>query len=386
LFRAEDGAAIPTRSSTRPSSDLLRLQDEIARAIVDALPVQMTTQDRARVEAQSTQNPEAYAAYLRGRAELAPNKPSNTQAAVAHFQDAVDRDANFVLAYAGLAMASARLGLYFAEEGEVRAWQKRARDAANRAFQLDPELAQSHEALAAVVRSTDFDWKNVITVASRALDRNPTLDQSHAFVAAAFMHLGLLDRASSEARRAMELNEANVEEPLRIQGAAAMYGGRYDEALALFQQASKASNEPVEWYVAYASYYTGRTQEAEDMLRQIRGKSARTQRRAQATLASFLAKRGEAAEAKKLIDAIVAGSYMDHHVAYSLGAAYAQLDMPDEALRWLSKSQKDGFECYPWFDRDPLLAKLKKQPAFQLFLDDFRQTWEITKQQYAADR
>ena len=386
LVRVKDGAEIPTRSSTRPSSDLLGLQDEIARAIVDALPVQMTTEDRARKEAQSTQNAEAYAAYLRGRAELAPNKPSNTQAAVEHFKDAVDKDANFVLAYAGLAMASARLGLYFAEEGKVREWQTRARDAANRAFQLDPELAQSHEALAAVVRSTDFDWKNVITLASRALDRNPTLDQSHAFVAAAFMHLGMLDRASWEARRAMELNGANVEEPLRIQGASAMYGGRYDEALALLQQASKASNEPVEWYVAYASYYTGRTQEAEDMLRQIQGKSARTQRRAQATLASFLAKRGEAAEANKLIDAIVAGSYRDHHVAYSLGAAYAQLDRPDEALRWLAESRDTGFPCYPWFDRDPLLSKLKGRPAFEDLLDDLRQRLEITKQQYPADR
>ena len=386
LVRVEDGVAIPTRSSTLPSSDLLRLQDEIARAIVDALPVQMTTEDRARVEAQSTQNAEAYAAYLRGRAELAPNKPSNTQAAVAHFQDAVDRDANFVLAYAGLAMASARLGLYFAEEGEVRAWQKRARDAANRAFQLDPELAQSHEALAAVVRSTDFDWKNVITVASRALDRNPTLDQSHAFVAAAFMHLGLFDRASSEARRAMELNEANVEEPLRIRGASAMYGGQFDEAVALFQQASNASNEPAEWYLAYASYYAGRQQEAEEMLRQIRGKSARTQRRAQATLASFLAARGEAAEAKQLINDILKGSYKDHHVAYSLGAAFAQLDRPDEAVKWLIESRQGGFPCYPWFERDPLLSKLKGHPSYDIFLDDLKQIWETAKKQYSADR
>jgi len=386
LVRIEDGAAIPTRSSTLSSNDLLRLQDEIARAIVDALPVQMTTEDRARVESQSTQNPDAYAAYLRGRAELAPNKPSSTQAAVAHFQDAVDRDANFVLAYAGLAMASARLGLYFAEENEVRDWQKRARDAANRALQLDPELPQSHEALAAVFRSTDFDWQAVITLANRALDHNPTLDQSHAFLGAAFMHLGLLDRASSEARLVMELNQANVEEPLRLQGASALYGGRFGEALALLQQASEKSNEPVEWYVAYATYYTGRKQEAEDMLRQIRGKSARTQRRAQATLASFLAARGKAAEAKQLIDAILAGSYRDHHVTYSLGAAYAQLDLPAEALRWLNESRQGGFPCYPWFERDPLLAKLKTRPEFQVFLDEFKEKWKTVNEQYPADR
>jgi tetratricopeptide (TPR) repeat protein len=388
LVRIEDGAAIPTRSSTLPSSDLLRLQDEIARGIVDALPVQMTSEDRARVEAQYTQNAEAYAAYLRGRAELSENKQASTEAAVAHFQDALNRDPDFVLAYAGLAMASARMCLFFAQEDDVRPWEKRAREAANHALRLDPQLAQSHEALAAVFRSAEFDWKAVITEASLALDRNPTLDQSHSFLASAFMHLGLLDRASSEARLVMELNRANMEEPLRLQGASAMYGGRFGEAVGLLQQATNASKMPAEWNLAYAYYYAGRKEEAEGMLQKIAesGRSARSQRRAQATLASFLAARGKAAEARQLINVILAGSYRDHHVTYSMAAAYAQLDMPDEAVTWLRESRNRGFPCYPWFERDPLLSKLKKQPAYQLFLDDFRQSWETTKQQYPAAR
>ena len=387
LVRVVDAAVIPTRSSTLPSSDLLRLQDEIARGIVEALPIQMTKDDRAQVEAQYTQNPEAYTAYLRGRAGLADNNRPSVQAAVAHFQEALDRDPNFVLAYAGLAMACARSSLYFAEEDEVRAWQKRARDAANHVLRLDPELAQSHEAVAAVYRSMDFEWSTVISEASQALDRNHTLDQSHAFLAAAFMHLGLLDRATSEARLVMELNQANKEEPLRLQASAALYGGRFDEAFALVQEAAKASTEPAEWLLVYATYYAGHREQAEEMFRQIRGKSARTQRRAQATLASFLAARGERAEAKRLIDRTTApGSYIDHHVAYSLGVAYAQLDMPDEALTWLGKARDEGFPCYPWFVQDPLLSKLKERPAFQVFLDDLRQRWEITKGQYPADR
>ena len=387
LVRIDDGVAIPTRSSTLPSSNLLRLQDEIARGIVDVLPVQITRQDRARVEAEYTQNAEAYAAYLRGRAELTENSPATTLAAVAHFQEALDRDPEFVLAYAGLAMACARMRLFHAPEGEVQAWETRARDAANRALRIDPELAQSHEALAAVFRSAEFDWKAAITEASRALDLNPTLDQSHSFLASSFMHLGLLDRASSEARRVMDLNAANLEEPLRIQGASAMYAGQFNTAIDLLQRASKASDLPVEWNLAYAYYYAGRKTEAEAMLRKMRGKSARSQRRAQATLASFLAARGDAVvEAKQLIDGILAGSYMDHHVAYSLGAAYAQLDMPDEALKWLNRSRTEGFQCYPWFDRDPLLSKLKDRPAFQVFLHNFRQAWVTTTAQYPTDR
>src|SRR6185295_15897326 len=202
------------------------------------------------------------------------------------------------------------------------------------------------------------------------------LDQSHGFLASAFMHLGLFDLAAQEARRVMDLNQANLDEPLRVQGASAMYAGRYEEAVALLQQATRASNEPSEWNLAYAHYYAGHKAQAEDMLRKIRGTSARSQRRTQATLASFLAARGEVAAAKQLIDGVLAGSYRDHHVTYSLGAAFAQLDMPEEALRWLDDARRNGFPCYPWFERDPLLAKLKPLPAFQIFLDDLKQAWE----------
>lgn len=113
------------------------------------------------------------------------------------------------------------------------------------------------------------------------------------------------------------------------------------------------------------------------MLRELRG-SARHERRAQATLASFLAARGDAAGAQQLIERVLSGAYMDHHVAYSLGVAHAQLGAPVEALRWLTHARATGFPCYPWFARDPLLAPLANVPAFRQFMDDFRGSWETT--------
>jgi hypothetical protein len=87
-----------------------------------------------------------------------------------------------------------------------------------------------------------------------------------------------------------------------------------------------------------------------------------------------------------LINAVRAGSYMDHHVAYALGAAYAQLGKPQEALKWLADSRSSGFRCYPWFTTDPLLIPLKQYPAFLTFLDEFKQSWETQKAQLGADR
>jgi eukaryotic-like serine/threonine-protein kinase len=376
LIRVDDGVAIWTRPYTlSTTSDLFRVQDEIARGVMEALQVQVTSEERGRAWRQHTQDPEAYALYVRGRAELAPNARASVEAAVKSFEAALARDRQYALAHAGLAMASAKMRLFFAAEHEVSSWYARAHEAAQQALTLDPDVAETHEALAAVHRSTDFNWPQTIQEATRALDLNPNLDQPHLYLASAFMHLGLLERAAAEARRAVDLNPANVDEPLRVQGAMAMYGGRFDEAMRLLDQAAAARGAAAEWNQAYAYYNAGLKDKAESMLRKISSESARSKRRAQATLAGVLAARGERAEAETLIQAVLDGSYKDHHVAYALGAAYAQLGMPKEALERLTEARSTGFECLPWFERDPLLAPLKSTAAFQRFLDEFRQSW-----------
>jgi TolB-like protein len=380
LVRVEDGVTIWTRGYTLSSTNLLALQDEIARGVVDALPVSMTSEDRARMYHRYTHDPEAYALYVRGRAELV--RKDDTVAAVESFQDAITLDQDYVLAHAGLAMASAKMRLFFATEDEVATWHARAHQAAQRALQLNPDLAETREALAAVYRSTEFEWPATLEESARALKLNANLDQPHVYRASAFSHLGLLDRAQSEARAAQDSNPANVSEPLRVQGVTAMFAGHFDDAVKLLEEAGGSA---AEWNLAYAYYYAGRQADAEAMLRAMSG-SARTQRRAQATLASLLAARGQASEAKELIRLVTGASYKEHHVAYAVGAAYAQLGMSTEALQWLMEARSTGFKCYPWFERDPLLAPLKNDPGFRQFLDEFKHSWNTMKAQYETER
>lgn len=322
----------------------------------------------------------------RGRAELTPNARASTRAAVNSFQAAVARDPQFALAHAGLAMASAKMRLFFAAEDEVSMWQGRAHEAAQRALNLGRDLAETHEALAAVHRSTDFKWEQTIEEATRALELKPSLDQPHLYLASSFMHLGLFERAAAEASTAIDLNPASNDEPLRVQGAMAMYDGRFKESVSILKQAAAARGAAAEWNLAYAYYNAGEKDTAETMLRKITSESARSKRRAQATLAGVLAARRERAEAKTLIQAVLDGSYTDHHVAYALGAAYAQLDMPKEALARLREARTTGFECLPWFERDPLLDPLRSTAAFQRFMDEFKQSWTTLRARFPDGR
>lgn len=386
LVRVADGAGLWTRPFTISPADLLGLQSRIAGAVVEALAIEMTGADRASVYRRYTQNPDAYRWCVRGRSQLARSRPDSAAAAFESFQAALAHDPDYALAHAGAAAASAQMRLFFATEAEVAVWETRAHQAAQRALQIDPTLPEAHEALAAVYRHAEFDWHQAIEESDRALALNPNLDQPHLYRASAFSHLGLLDRVPAAATAAAAINPASISEPLRVQGVTAMFAGRFAEAVALLEQVKGASGKlSADWNLANAYYYAGRQADAEAMLRDLRG-SARSERRAQATLASFLAARGEAAEARKLIHGVTSASYMDHHVAYALGAAYAQLGVPTEALRWLTQARSTGFPCYPWFEHDPLLGPMKRSPAFRLLLEELRRSWETARVRHQARR
>jgi Flp pilus assembly protein TadD len=153
--------------------------------------------------------------------------------------------------------------------------------------------------------------------------------------------------------------------------------------VSLLEQAQRASEAlSAGGYLAQAYYYNGDHERAEAILVQLRG-GGQVERRAQATLASFLAARGERARAEELVRAVSAGAYMDHHVAYSLGAAYAQLGQHDDALHWLRNAADTGFPCYPWYAHDPLLQPLRSDAEFQGLLDELRRSSEAARTRYA---
>jgi len=126
------------------------------------------------------------------------------------------------------------------------------------------------------------------------------------------------------------------------------------------------SSQPIgDTYLALAHYYTGKTERGRTMLEALAdSRSASTAARAGAALAGILAAQGEASAARLLVDRVIKGTYRDHHVAYSIGAAYAQLNEGALAHRWLRTAADSGFPCLPFFETDPLLDPLRQQPEF----------------------
>ena len=386
LVRAGDGSPLWGSHYDLARKDLLTLQDSIAERVSASLAVRLSADEHDRLYRRYTANPAAYEWYLRGRSQLARVTEDGTKAALQAFERALALDSSYALAQAGLAMASADMHLRFASGPEVKVWGKRAKEEAARALALDPNLAEAHLAKAAVSRKADFDWESTLEESGRALALNPNLDVAHYFREAAFYHLGLFDLAEREDREALGMDPADQVEQLRTRGVVAFLQGRYPEAVKNLELARRSSSRAyTDSYLAQAYYYNGDSTRAIatlDSLSQIT--SAPAANRARAALASFLAHKGEKEEAEALIAMVVGKEgYVDHHVAYSLGAAYAQLGQPEQAASWLTQAMETGFPCYPWFERDPLLDPVRQDPRVSRVLTQLRQSWEAAKRRYS---
>ena len=367
LLRAADGAALWGARYDLGRQDLLTLQDSIAERVSGTLAVRLSTVDQERLYRRYTQNAAAFEWYLRGRAELARISEEGTRAAIAAFDRALAVDSAYALARAGLAMASADMHLRFAKGAEVAAWGDRANREAERALALDPELAEAHLARAAVARKADFDWDLTLTESERALELNPSLDLAHYFRAAAFYHLGLLERAADEIGRAQQVDPQNRVERLRTSGVVAFLDGRADEAVRNLEEVRRTGSRVyADSYLSQAYFYRGDTARAFGLLDSLAASSSGPAvARARSASASFAAAGGDRARAERLIAEVLRDGYMDHHVAYSLGVAYAQLGRMAEADRWLERAVSEGFPCYPWYLHDPLLASFRANPRVQ---------------------
>jgi TolB-like protein/DNA-binding winged helix-turn-helix (wHTH) protein len=384
LVRAKNVSPVWGATYDVARADLLGIEDAAAEQISKALHVRLSDVERERLYRRYTRNVAAYERYLRGRAQLRALTHQGALRAISEFEAARDLDGKYALAYAGLATAAAQLRVRFTSNERDEVWGVRAREEAHRALAIDPELAEAHEALAAVHRFQEYDWDAVIRESQRALELNPSLDMPHLYLAVAYFHIGLLQDAETEVRAARNLNVLNRVEPLEILGAIHLFSGRFDDALGQLSQVYDSSDSRIVRYLfGWALYYQGRREPAEAQLEAMINDEGPLASNARATLAAIRAARGATSSARALADRVASEPDLIHHGAYGLGTAYAQLEDAGTAVRWLSQAAVTGFPCYPWFERDPLLDPIRTDLRFVDFMTGVRRSWEEARARYS---
>ena len=234
LVDATDGSHIWGGQFQRPAADLLELQEELSREIVDQLRLKLTQDQRKRLQKRHTTDPRAYEAYMHGRFQLAKRTPEGFTKAIEWFAQAIRHDGEYALAHAGLAdcytlLAAAAYGDAPPDAGG------RARHAAEQAIRLDAQLAEAHSALGLVRFRLDWQWAAAEASLKQACELNPGHAPAHHRFALLLSAVGRHDEALREIRTAQELD------PLSLiigtaYGRTLHFARRYPEAIAQFQR------------------------------------------------------------------------------------------------------------------------------------------------------
>ena len=366
LVRA-DGVAVWGRTYDVPRADLLRLQDEVAEQVVRALRVELSASERARFSVRHTDDPAAYDLYLRGRTLLVDYTEAKMREAIDFFERAVAADPGYGLARAALATACAWFSVRYAYQADARVWGQRAEDHARRALEQDASLAEAHLALASAAGTLygGFNWPMVMSESATALALDPSLDLAHVARMRALYHVGRFDEAFAAASLARTLNPRPGVELARLEVAVQLFAGRFDEAARHADDLLQRTDVPsVRHHLGLAQFYQGNVDAARQTLASVT-RAGQPDVRAQASLASIEAAAGMRDQALARVRAIERRDDVDHHVAYSLGAAWAQLGDSAASVRWLRQAADTGFACSPWFARDTLLDPVRADPAFR---------------------
>jgi len=232
LVKVSDGTQLWGEQYNRSPSDLLATQDEIAKAISDSLKFKLTVQEQIRLNKQPTKNIEAYNLYLRGRYFWNKYSKEWVLKAIDAFKEAISIDANYALAYCGLADAYFRLSNVYFPPREVL---PKAKEAALRAVEIDDNQAEAHSSLGLVRVYYDHDWTGAESAFRRALELDPHLVSAHQRYGSYLTFMGRFDEAIEHYETALELDPFSLQINMNL--ATTYYlKGEYERAINMLNE------------------------------------------------------------------------------------------------------------------------------------------------------
>jgi tetratricopeptide (TPR) repeat protein/tRNA A-37 threonylcarbamoyl transferase component Bud32 len=327
-------------------------------------------------------NPVAYDAYMRGMVSVSSENPADNQAAAKLFEQAVAADPNFAAAYAELSRAYTIKARYVASDAERKKSYEDAEVAVDKALAIDPDLAEGHFARGLMLWTPykRFPHAQAIQSYRRAIELNPKFDEAHHQLGFVYLHIGMLDKGQREIEKALEINPGNTLARYRL-GVIDMCRAKYAEAFQIFNSTPLEQNpELLAFYTSNALFRLGRSEEASELIdRYFKDYSKDKGGMVTSVKAMMLAKAGKKSEAEATIQQAIEigrGYAHFHHTSYNIASAYALMNEPEQAMKWLQVTAEEGFPNYPLFEGDAQLDNLRKDPRFTAFMAQQKQQWE----------
>ncbi len=346
----------------RKMADILAVEEEIAKEISEKLRLRLTGEEKKRLAKRDTENTEAYQLYLKGRHFWEKRGEEALKKSIEYFNQAIEKDPAYALAYAGLADAyavSSAYGLLSPQESFPK-----ARAAAKRALDIDDGLAQAHATLGIVLTDFDWAWAPAETEYRKAIELNPNYATAHHWYGLLLTMLGRFDEALAQSRRAHELDPFSAVIQQNT-ARAFLYARQYDRAIEEGRKAIEIDPNfaPAHFFVGNAYEAKGMTREAISELQKSASALGHTPLglmnlgRAQALAGR---KSGALATIEEL-KTLSASRYVSP--AYVAGV-YQALGDKDQALEWYARACDDHSFDILFLKVNPQLDSLRSDPRF----------------------
>jgi serine/threonine protein kinase/tetratricopeptide (TPR) repeat protein len=360
LMDPATGAQIWAHGYERDVRDVVSLENEIVAAIAREVNLQLTPQEESRLASARPVDPEAYAAYTKGRFYLNKPTPEEYEKGLTYMRQAIDKDPTNPMPYAALALGYCLIGHGTSPPPDAFA---RAKAAALKAAELGGTLAETEAALGQIKLFEEWDWAGAEKDLRHAIALNPSLPEAQRMYGWYLLLTGRGDDAIAAMKRAIEVDplnpywcsdlawqlwtlgrnqealdaatkalelDPNFNQALCWQGFLYSEKGMFDEAIAAHQKLA-ALSRPWRWALVRTYAQAGRKDEAMKLLAEYMG-----QRQPRGRWEGWF-----------------------------LGEIYAALGDKDEAFRWLDAAVNERMTFIPWMRQNPAYGSLRADPRFQ---------------------
>ncbi len=351
----------------RKLTDVFAAESDIARAIADTLRAKLTGSEQNALAARPTENPEAHQLYLRGRYFWNKRTGADFKKAIGYFNQAIEKDPNYALAYAGLADACVLLSAY--AEASPKDSLPQAKAAAEKALGLDSTLGEAHASLAQALLAYDLNFAEANREFRRAIELNPNYATAHHWYGESVLGpLGQFEEAIAEARRSLELDPLSVIINADY-GSALTNARRYDQAIE--QLRKTVEMDPgfyyAHWTLGNALELKGFTEEA--IAEYKKAIALNDDPLPRALLGHLYAKLGRKDEALAILKQLreLRESSKERYVSpYNLALIHIELGQKNEAIQLLEETyeQRDGYNIV-FIKVEVLLDPLRGDPRFE---------------------
>jgi len=363
LINAQTDEHLWAETYDRELSDIFAIQSDVAQGIAAALKAHVSKEEKKLIEKKPTENMEAYELYLQGRFFWNKRTLEDLQKAIRYFEQTIEKDPNYALAYAGIADSYNDLPSY-SDFPPKEAYPK-AMNAALKALEIDDTLAEAHTSLAHIKDDYHWDWEGAEREFKRALELNPAYVYARHCYAMHLLTLRRFDEAIEEMKRAHELDPLSLVTTRNL-GWVFYHARQYDQAIETLQKTIEIDPNYSFTHYVLGLVHIQKSMYDEALLefQKERKVSKAYNPMLESSLGVLYMHMGKRVEAEKILDDLIERSKKTYVCPFTIACLYFALEQDEQGFGWLDKAYEEHGYWMPLAKIFPTLDRIRSDPRY----------------------